>query len=269
MTTITYPPEAFTRGARVGAVAPSTSIRTQPDGVPKRSGIPASYFTHMGKLEVLNPETHLDVTAAMQIALYRLLSPMRMHRHRLESIVSGGPLETSSFEWTRVIFDMPRIGEQQDPLPAVAILASSACTYDYQSLDVGFCEDTVDVFAPDSVVRKLGTASQQFQLHCLSAHHEERRGIKAAFERTFMAEPDDDQGQRSVVIEEYFRRTARVRMPEADYPETTARDFANEHELIVTVDVDCDVCVLVKRPADIQPPINSVHVHGTPITPPR
>lgn len=262
---VSYPPEAYDRRMRVGVVTPNTSVRENPDGTTKRSGFPAGYFTHFGRLEVVHPERHIDVTVAMQIALFRVLSPMVMHRHRLESLVEGGPLETSRFRWTRVTFDLPRAGEHQGPYPMAAILASSACSYGQQSLETGLCEDTIDVFEQDTVLRKLGMATQRFAVHVLSGHHEERRGVKAAFERTFLAEPDDDQPGRKVIVEEYFRRQVQLTMVESDYPETGVDTQQNIHELVAMFDAECDVVALVRRPVDIQKPLTSVTVQGTPI----
>lgn len=257
---VTYPPESFQRNKLTGAVSPITSIRTNPDGTMKRAGVPASYMTHSGALAVVDPEAHLDATAVMQIALYRILSPMVMHRRCLEAVASGSGGESSSFRWTRVIFDMPRIGEQDGPFPAVSILPSSPCRYEYEGFDTKLDESTIDVFGAGTVIRKHCVAKQQFQMHCVSAHHEERRGIKAAFERGWTAEPDDDESGRKIVVPEYYRRTVRVEMEESDYTETQPLDFANKHELVVMCEAEVPVVTLVRRPADISTPHHSVEV---------
>lgn len=250
---------------RAGELVFDGTIQTTSDGVEKRRPKDTTLLTYLGQLKVVQPERHLDVSAVMQIGVFNVLKGMTMHRHKLEDIVESGTAASSSFVWDRIFFDMPRIEEQQSPVPVAGIVPVTKCSYEYQSLETSLLDETVDVYAPGTVLRKVATATQQMAVHTLNGHHEERRGVKSAFERTFLAEPDDDEGGRRTVVRQYFDRTVRMYLRDSDYPGTAPREQANKWESVSVFDLECDVVYLVEQPTRMQSPINDLQISGSPI----
>ena len=257
----TYPLDSLPYGRRVGVTAPTSSIETDQFGNSKRRGATlADSTSYLGRLDEVAPEDHIDASSVMQIAIYNLLRTMTMHRRSLEAVVAGSPGPFSSFSWRKIGFDMPSVGEQEDPMPVAAIMKNSECAFDYQSLQTALIEDTVDVYGEGTVLRKIGIATQQFAVHCLSAHKEERRAIRSAFERTFLAEPNDDQAGRTIIVAQHYDQTVRVQMRSLDDAESPPREHANKHETIAIFDADVDVVVLVPRPVDFVRTVNNITV---------
>lgn len=255
---VRIPPDGLPFGRRVGVQDPTSTIQTGPDGVEKRRPASTTSLTHLGKLTPVNLESHIDVTAAMQIAVYNVLTPMVMYKQDLTALVDTGGVSSGVFAWKEVVFDFPEPGKQEQPIPSAVILPNTETTYGYQSLETSLLEDTIDAYAPGTVLRKIATASQSLAVYTLSAHKEERRAIKAAFERTFLTEPDDDQQGRRVVVSQYYDRETRITFRSMDYQDTSASDQANKFVSVALFDTTSDVVMLVKRPELVQVPVHSL-----------
>lgn len=254
------PPDTIPFDQQAGVIVPNGLIEEGADGVEKRRGEPVNSQTYLGAIEPTNLARHLDVTAVMQIGIFKILDKTIMHRHNMEELVLNDSLESSSFAWNRICFDMPRIGEQELPLPMAVILTESKCVYDHSDFQSTLLEDTIDAYGENTVLRRTSNAKQTLTIHALSAHHEERRAIKKMFETTFLAEPNDDEVGRKVVIPQYYDRTVRISFVDCDYPETAPGTHANKHEVVATFECTCDVVLLVKRPGLIEKPITNLQV---------
>ena len=193
-------------------------------------------------------ETHLDSLAACQIAVMRLLRGLEIHTQDLEALVEKGDLQQRQIKLQRVFFDHPRQEDEIDPMPSAALMQAGEARYEHQALDTQIEEETADVFAPGTVLRKVASVELMLDIAVWSAHKEERRGIRAAMERQLLVERTDERSGRRVAIPEYFDRVVRCDFLNVTYPDSRESSQANQWILNARVACDVDVVFLVARP---------------------
>lgn len=250
-----FPPDSYAPGERVGILNPMSSVQTGRDGIDKRRPADTDRMTFLQRVEPVNIERQLDASVVCQIALKRLLEPLVMHRHNLEALVVNGDLQTSSFVFTRVILGWPRREEQLKPLPLATILPNAESLYDMPNLESNLIEGTEDAYGDGTVLRQVSRCTQELMVHILSAHHEERRAIRAAFETNLLAELNDDQTGRRQIVPEYYNRLVRINMLGMEDPDGDNRAQANEYELVARFQAQVAVVQLVTTPGNVQVPI--------------
>lgn len=253
MITVKFPPDAFEPGHRVGILNPISSIETGPDGIPVRRGADTSRLTYLGAITPVNLERQLDASLVCQLACARLLQSLTMHRHNLEALLEGD-IQSSSFKFARVALGWPRREEQLKPLPMAVILPNGETVYAMPNLETQLIDITFDAYGEGTVLRQTSRATQELEVHILSAHHEERRAIRAAFETFLLAEPNDDKTGRRQVIPEYYNRNVRCELLGMSDPDDDPRARANEYELVARFRTEVDVVQLVKDPGCLQEP---------------
>jgi hypothetical protein len=209
----------------------------------------------MGSLQQVNVAKQIDAVTVCEIALKRLLEPLVMHRHNLEALIINGDLQTSSFKFSRVNLGWPRREEQIKPLPLAVILPNGEAVYDMPNFESSLIDSTLDAYGEDTVLREVSRCTQEFAVHILSAHHEERRAIRAAFELNLLAELNDDQTGRRQIVPEYYNRCVRINLLGMEDPDDDGRAQANEHELVARFQAQVTVVQLVTSPGCIQKPI--------------
>ncbi len=254
-TMVSFPPDSFAPGERVGILDPLSSVQTGRDGIPKRRPPDTGRMTFMQRVEPVNIERQLDASLVCQIALKRLLEPLVMHRHNLEALVVNDDLQTSSFVFSRVNLGWPRREEQLKPMPLATILPNGESLYDMPNLESQLIEGTEDAYGDGTVLRQVSRCSQELEVHILSAHHEERRAIRAAFEVNLLAELNDDQTGRRQIVPEYYNRQVRINLIGMDDPDEDSRAQANEHVLVARFQAQVAVVQLVTIPGHIQVPV--------------
>jgi len=235
-------------------------IVEQRDGTHARFPEDPSDIAVLPTMTPMGLERHLDTIAALQIACYRILMGMEIYQFDLEALLATQDLQGRKLELQRVFFDHPRNEDELDPMPSATILQSGDESYQYQARDTQILEETVDVYAPETVLRKLATAQVMLDLVIWSAHKEERRAIKAAIQRSFLAEPDDLRPGRRIVVPEYYDRVARLDLQNCNYPDSQDSAQANQWILQARFAADVDVVLLVKRPSYLKPPIVDARV---------
>lgn len=261
---ITYiPRDSYEPGNRSGVQVPNSTAQIGLDGVHVRRGVPTTATTFQNDLRILHPERELDATVPMQIAVWNILESMRLYRMNLENFIKTGTVSSSSFEWKGITYGIPEIGQAEGPLPWAAIVENGECNYEQQSQETDLIDDTTDAFEPGTVLRRYATATQSLAIYCLSAHKEERRGIKSALESAFLAEPDDDKAHRRVLVPQYYNRTVRLAMGKIDYADDGPKTQADKFELVMTLDAEVEVVRLVSRPMEIREPQIGVRVSDT------
>lgn len=253
--TVRYPIEAFEDGHRVGIIEPTFGIQKGTDGAEKRRPIPPTRMTYGQTLTVKNVAAHLDSKTVCQIAVAKLLASWTMHRHNLEALLATGDLQSSSFRFDRIIFDIPRREEQEKPMPVVAIVEDAAASYDMPNLEATIDEQTIDAYGDGTVLRQVSTATVPISVHVLMAHHEERRAVRKQFELSLLAEPDDDQTGRRVIVPQYYDRTVRINLGTMQDIDSEDGTQANEFELVAKLEATVDVVQLVVHPARMSQPI--------------
>ena len=253
MITVQFPADSFLPGERVGILNPVSSVEIGADGIPKRRGADTTRMTYLGEIAPVNIARHLDASTVCQIALKRLLEPLVMHRHNLEALIVNNDLQTSSFKFTRVALGWPRQGEQVKPLPMAVILPNGEAIYKMPNLESQLLDDTLNAYGEGTVLRQTSRATQELVVHVLSAHHEERRAIRAAFETFLLAEPNDDQTGRRQIIPEYYSRTVRCELLGISDPDDESTR-SNENDVIARFKTEVAVVQLVKNPGCLQEP---------------
>lgn len=239
-----------------------TVIKTELEGIKgayRRQGYEQHRLTYLGQIQPADPFRDLDATSVFQIAARSILQSQRLYRHNLNKIVKNGEIDGEEFKWQKVIFDMPRIGEKP-VLPMAVILATGACNYTSQSDITNLLDETVDKYGDGTVLRRLGNAVQDITIHSISAHHEERRAIKKAWEQDFLAEPNILLTGRRVTVEQYYDREVRMNLKSIEYPETEQGTLENAHVCVATFEMEVEVVRLVTRPTNIEPPITNITV---------
>lgn len=254
MITVQFPDDSFLPGERVGILNPVSSVEVGSDGIPIRRGSDTTRMTYLGEITPVNLERHLDSSAVCQLALARLLQSLTMHRFNLEALVQSGDIQSSSFVFARVAMGWPRREEQLKPLPMAVILPNGETVYSMPNLESNLLDDTLGAYGEHTVLRQTSRATQELEVHVLSAHHEERRAIRAAFETFLLAEPNDDQTGRRQVVPEYYNRTVRCELLGMSDPDDEPRARANEIELIARFKTEVSVVQLVNDPGCLQEP---------------
>lgn len=255
MITVQFPADSYLPGERVGILNPVSSVEVGNDGIPIRRGADTTRMTYLGEITPVNLERQLDSSAVCQLALARLLQSLTMHRFNLEALVkSSNDIQSSPFVFARVAMGWPRREEQLKPLPVAVILPNGETTYSMPSLESKLLDDTLGAYGEHTVLRQTSRATQELEVHVLSAHHEERRAIRAAFETFLLAEPNDDQTGRRQIIPEYYNRTVRCELIGMSDPDDEPRARSNEIELIARFKAEVAVVQLVNDPGCLQEP---------------
>ena len=262
---VSFPPDSYAPGQRVGILDPLSSVQTGRDGIDKRRPPDTERMTFVQRVEPVNLARQLDSSLVCQIGLRRLLEPLVMHRHNLEALIVNDDLQTSSFVFSRVALGWPRREEQLKPLPMAVILPNGDTTYDMPNLESNLIEGTEDAYGEGTVLRQVSRCTQELVVHILSAHHEERRAIRAAFELNLLAELNDDQTGRRQIVPEYYNRQVRINLLGMDDPDDDGRAQANEYELTARFQAQVAVVQLVTTPGNIQVPIVNQTVGLAPI----
>lgn len=209
-----------------------------------------------GDLRPADPARDMDALTAMQLGCARLLQGMLSHQLNVEALLDNeADVQSRNWKLTRLFFDHPRPEDDAEPYPSANIAAVGKRTYDRQSLSTVLLEDTLNVFGPGTVLRKLANVSTQLEVTVWHATKEERRGLQAAVERTFLVEPAQDAQGRRVVVKEHYDRVARYVLVDADYPMDTPQ-FAQASTWIskITLAADIDRVLLVVSPGTMQAP---------------
>jgi len=260
--TIKYPPDAFDPCERVGILNPHSSIEVDSvTGIERRRPANPSLWTYGERVKPQNVERQLDASVVCQLAMANLLQSITMHRHNLDALLNGD-LQTSAFKFSRVAIGWPRREENLKPLPMAVVIPNGETRYAMPNLEANFIERTENAYAPETVLRQVSHATQELMVHILSAHHEERRAIRAAFELALLAEPNDDLTGRRQVVPEYYNRTCRIELLGMSDLDDADRALANEYELVARFRAEVAVVQLVSTPGTMQSPLAHV-VAGT------
>lgn len=246
---------------RGGRADPSSSVVVEgPDGVQHVVPADTQQVVYPDDLMPMQVQTHLDTLAVCQIAVLRLLRSLEIWTQDLEALIEQADLQSRKIKLQRAFFDHPRQEDPLDPMPSVALLQDGETKYAPQSLETQIEEDTADVFAPGTVLRKTSHADLNLSVVIWFAHKEERRGTRAAMERQLLAERTDDRSARRVAIPEYFDRVVRCNFTGVTYPDNSDSAQANQWVLMAKAACDVDVVHLVARPGYITTLASSTEV---------
>lgn len=181
------------------------------DGTLVAAPAPTSRLLASEPYRALGIATHLDVATVCQIAVWRLLQTAEMVSMDLDALLEGRAIKTSEpFMLRRVFFGWPTQDEDIKPMPSAAILVDGETDYEGQGMGVDIDPDTADRYGEGTVLRPVSEVTQPVSVVVWCAHKEERRAVRAAFERVFAVEPQDQRRGRHVVVPEYYDRVVQV-----------------------------------------------------------
>ena len=244
------------RGRIVSTSDTEAVITAGDEGIPTQVNRARRFqVEYPGDLRPVAPERDLDALSAMQIGCARLLQGMTAYQLDLEALLDN-PNDLQSRDWKlqRIFFDMPRQEDELEPYPSAVIMSPDRRVYERQDLKTVLLEDTLDVFGPGTVLRKLSHVQTTLEVTIWLATKEERRGVQAAVERTFLAEPAQDAQGRRVVVREAYDRVARFVLTDADYPDDQVLAQKKTWIAKLQLAADIDRVVLVASPGRMEPP---------------
>lgn len=253
-------PRATDGQGQVVSVQPTEAVVTAGwDGIPTRvSREQRHYVEHQIDLVPADPVRDLDALTALQIGGARLLQSLDCWQHDLEARLSN-PADIQSRSWrlARIFFDWPKSEDDLAPYPSAVIRGQGERTYDQQGRHPILLDDTLNVFGPGTVLRKLSHVTTTILISVLFDSREERRGFLAAAERQMLVEPAQDLVGRRIVVREAYDRVARFVFEGTEYANGPREGQENVWEGALRFSADIDRVALVKAPERLRPQLST------------
>ena len=237
---------------------PSVEIATQVDGVEAQVSTDGSIRYGGGLLTQL-PALDFDVLTVANIALSRLILGMEIFSVNLEALLKNpADLQVRTFKITDVIYEYPR-AEEEKKTPVATIEQGSEILYGGKGETPHLLEETRDVYLPGTVLRSVSSASVELIVTVTLGHKDERRGVRAAFERYLLTEPDSEKFGRRIVVRECFDRSVRFLLLGSPTP-PMLENQQNRWIYLARILAEVERVVLVKSPTEIAVPRRGVSV---------
>lgn len=200
---------------------------------------------------------------AAKIGLYRILRSMVWQSYSLLEAVAGhGRVAITKHTFENVSFDWPDWGTNDTPAGKALITSLDSEATHEQPGEVRLLDETLGLFAPNTVLRHLGQQTIPLQIICWCAHKDQRRGLEARLLTELAAERVDDRPGRRVVIPEYFSRVARYTLGGTTLPDDADRAAAHEYLLVVSVTAEIEHVDLVYTPGFLERPRADVEIES-------
>lgn len=187
------------------------------------------------------PVLTLAMREAAMLGLYRLLAGLRWHSFDFETLARTGAPQTrvTAHTLNRVFLDWP--DERKGSMPAGAALITSPdrATFDSAGFQARLLEETADLFLPNTMLRYLGEQTVPLMLIFWCAHKDQRRGLEAKVSQLLAAERHTDAMGRRVIVPEYFSRTIRYTLVDAERPD--GEESARGNEWILSFSITAEV----------------------------
>lgn len=236
----------------VGLLGPHSAIVRQPDGTLQRAPVPDALVAYVNQLPVQQLVRHLDAWTVTQLAAKQVLEGMRFAQVNLERLLETNAADGRTFRLQTIIFDWPKFENDLPPPLSATIVQDGEALWDNQSFATELIEETIDVFAKHTALRKIATATIPMNIVVWLAHTEERRAVRAGFERHWLVEPQDDKSGRRIAVPQYFDRE--VRFDYLGFTQPDNDDLAHRNRWIVEArfSASVDVVTLVGIPERFQ-----------------
>lgn len=231
---------------------PDVEIATQVDGVESQVSTAGSIRYGGGLLTQL-PVLDLDVLTVANIALSRLLSEMEIFSVDLQArIENPADLQARPFNFTDIIYEYPR-AEEEKKTPVATIEQGSEVLYGSKGETPHLLEETQNVYLQGTVLRSVASASVELIVTVTLGHKDERRGVRAAFERHLLAEPDSEKFGRRITVRENFDRMVRFQLLGSPTP-PVLENQQNRWIYLARILAEVERVVLVRSPTEIKVP---------------
>lgn len=231
-------------------------VRVPDQTLSQRPEKPSGSDLHPAAWPPLGLRTAIDAGTAIQVALFDVLAALKFFSVDVVALIKGDkgqqsqPLEFNALhiDWAEPSADV------EDSRPSVLIEQLGELAYAAANLSQEeYIEETVDVFCPGSVLRKVSHATGTFRLTARFADKETRQGAAKALEDSLLAELVDGRGGRRVIVPVYYDRIARVELVGLTKPDSGVEAQAHRFDLHARVLGDIDVVQLVRAPAGMLP----------------
>lgn len=207
-------------GLRVGrpGYVPTEEIASQRDGV--EALVPTSgVVRYGGGLLTQRPALDMDALTVACVAMGRLVLGMRCYAVDLEALLKDrNDLQVRAFNLQTVVFEYPR-SEDEQRCPFAVIEQGSDVLYGSSGEVAHLLEETHDRYFPNTVLRSIASASVELNVTVMLGHKDERRAVRACFERSLLAEPDSEKHGRRVMVPENFDRQVRLQLLGSSAPQ--------------------------------------------------
>lgn len=238
-------------GPRPG-FTPVAEIATQVDRVESLVPVDGS-IRYGGGLLTQVPALDLDALTVANIAVSRLLQQMEIFSVDLQArLENPADVQARAFKLTDIIYEFPR-AEEEKKTPVATIEQATEVVYGGAEETPYLLEDTRDVYRPGTVLRHLSSASVEFIVTVTLGHKDERRGVRAAFERYFLAEPDREMYGRRITVKEYFDRNVRLALLGSPTP-PILENQQNRWIYLARISAEVERVQLVESPVEIKVP---------------
>lgn len=208
--------------------------------------------------------TTMSVTDAAQLALWHLIRRMTWTTRDLRAIADGDAApHLVQHKLERAYFDWPEWDSPEIPVHNALIAAPDETTWEPGAQrEALLLDNTVDVYAPGSMVRHLGEVEVPLQLIVWFAHKDSRRGFSARFERLAAAELARETWHRQVVVPEYFDRSVTLMLRGFQRPDSPEAVQANRWPYQATLTAVVEMVELVRVPGYVEQVQAGVEVDG-------
>lgn len=198
-----------------------------------------------------DPSHGVNGLLAAQIAVADMLSGLRLRVGDSQALAENGthaPVRVVRLD--KVIFDFPAALEEIQP--------ASACVFEEQ--DQVFDEEhrpyVVDPrYSETHQLVRLSYSVCYLAIEAWFSHKDERRAFRAAAIRALLKEPLKDQGDRQIVVPQYYGRTVRLVLTRASYPDNPDTAQAGRFPCRLSLEAHVEEVMLTPRKAKVDPQV--------------
>lgn len=234
------------------------TFRTNPDGtlLYQQQGMYSVQVAEPAQIPGDMP-AHVDDLTALQIGLWAILDSIEAKSvDRAGLILRGRTHPGAPLQLHRVFLDWPDSEDRHAPRTPSAVIRQigdakyvSGGAVSGEQVD----EDTVDRFAPDTVLRTYGEVETTLQVECVFANKDDRAAYRKALVPILAAEPTDERPGRRVVIRQYYDEVARYDLTGITYDDDSRSAQSKLFPLVVSVNGVIRVVAAVPVPAAHRP----------------
>lgn len=216
--------------------------------------------------------TTLHPRDVAMLAVARLLQGMRWTSWDMREILDGngkpGPPRHQKHKLEKIVLDWPEWDSTSVPIDTALVVAPDECDPDPAAQTTFFIdgsaapENTVDMFAPGTVLRYLGGYDIPIRVIIWSGHKDIRRGLESRLTALLAARRENEFVNRVVTVPEYFMRDVTIRLGPSSRPDTLESATANKWPLEVAMTAEVEHVELVRIPGWIETVDHGVEVGG-------
>lgn len=236
----------------------------KPDGTYGTSVGPLStlYCSHAVGVDEREDRVVLDACLAAKLAVLDVILGAVIYAGDFKPLLIGTGAQRSArilVDAKGLHLDWPEATEQKASIPHFTVREPDG-GLTYEGVGLGgaeFIDDTLDVYAPGSVLVLEHDVSGSLIIETECADKQTRNAIRRGLLRAFSREPNDMRGGRRVLVRPYYDRTCRIELAREPFPAVIDPTDAHRQNLpllcVVEVDIQ-DVRLVEAEPTYLTPP---------------